>query len=333
MEDEIKKIQLERAKLEGRLASFASAGEYDRDIYGDSVSLENAKAFMKESGNYDNSIAVNDEEWEAEERKSVESRLSDAGSKKQFLNSFTAPKHFFEETSTAKEDFDPMKELRRKKISEKEDQYHSRWRKRKFSPPRIDAFSSEKQDTTTNTTYKDVMLDVLLEKEKREVLMKIEKKQLEEEEKKLEERRMKEKEHKKELKRKKKESRSSEKTDEQVQNNDKEEDGESEWYLEVRKGGEKLLDVTIPRTDCIIAGRDEHCNLRLEHLSCSKRHAKITFLDQHQDPHRNSPHVMDLNSTNCTILNGQELTPGQWYKLSRNDILKFGCSTREYHVK
>jgi pSer/pThr/pTyr-binding forkhead associated (FHA) protein len=42
---------------------------------------------------------------------------------------------------------------------------------------------------------------------------------------------------------------------------------------------------------------------------------------------------MDLNSTNGTFLNEEELTAGQWYKLSEKDIVKFACSTREYHVK
>lgn len=36
-----------------------------------------------------------------------------------------------------------MKETKRKKISEKEDEYRARWRKRKLSPPRIDAFSTD----------------------------------------------------------------------------------------------------------------------------------------------------------------------------------------------
>ena len=42
---------------------------------------------------------------------------------------------------------------------------------------------------------------------------------------------------------------------------------------------------------------------------------------------------MDLNSTNGTFLNKEEITPGQWYKLSDGDVIKFGCSTREYFVK
>jgi hypothetical protein len=58
----------------------------------------------------------------------------------------------------------------------------SYYRKRRLSPPRQDAFSNVKGNSETHTSYKDVMKDTLLEKERHEVLMKIEKKQREERE-------------------------------------------------------------------------------------------------------------------------------------------------------
>lgn len=42
---------------------------------------------------------------------------------------------------------------------------------------------------------------------------------------------------------------------------------------------------------------------------------------------------MDLNSTNGTSLNGKALQPGEWQALKKGDVLKFGCSTRDYVVK
>jgi smad nuclear-interacting protein 1 len=45
------------------------------------------------------------------------------------------------------------------------------------------------------------------------------------------------------------------------------------------------------------------------------------------------PNLMDLKSTNGTKLNGQDVTPGEYYKLSDGDKIKFGESTREFLVR
>lgn len=45
------------------------------------------------------------------------------------------------------------------------------------------------------------------------------------------------------------------------------------------------------------------------------------------------PNVMDLSSTNGTTVNGKALQPGEWQALKKGDVLKFGCSTRDYVVK
>lgn len=69
----------------------------------------------------------------------------------------------------------------------------------------------------------------------------------------------------------------------------------------------------------------ENCDIILAHESCSKKHAKIVFLN-------NIPNLMDLNSTNGTFLNNQQIVPENYYKLSTGDKIKFGCSTRDYVV-
>ena len=42
------------------------------------------------------------------------------------------------------------------------------------------------------------------------------------------------------------------------------------------------------------------------------------------------PYIMDLESTNKTWLNGEELEPARYYELREKDVLKFGESVREY---
>jgi pSer/pThr/pTyr-binding forkhead associated (FHA) protein len=41
---------------------------------------------------------------------------------------------------------------------------------------------------------------------------------------------------------------------------------------------------------------------------------------------------MDLESTNKSFLNGEELEEARYYELREQDVLKFGESTREYVI-
>jgi smad nuclear-interacting protein 1 len=42
------------------------------------------------------------------------------------------------------------------------------------------------------------------------------------------------------------------------------------------------------------------------------------------------PYVIDLGSSNGTMLNGTRVEPQRYYELKAQDCLKFGFSTREY---
>lgn len=42
------------------------------------------------------------------------------------------------------------------------------------------------------------------------------------------------------------------------------------------------------------------------------------------------PYLMDLESTNGTILNGEKIEPARYYELRTKDIINFGHSTRDY---
>jgi smad nuclear-interacting protein 1 len=44
------------------------------------------------------------------------------------------------------------------------------------------------------------------------------------------------------------------------------------------------------------------------------------------------PYIMDLESTNKTFLNGDQIEPARYYELREKDLLKFAFSSREYVI-
>jgi len=74
-------------------------------------------------------------------------------------------------------------------------------------------------------------------------------------------------------------------------------------------------------------GRDRESKLAVDHPSCSKHHATITFKS-----HNGAvvPHITDLGSTNGTKLNGSAIEAHKALPLKGGDTVKFGESTREY---
>ena len=44
------------------------------------------------------------------------------------------------------------------------------------------------------------------------------------------------------------------------------------------------------------------------------------------------PYLMDLESTNKSFLNAEEVEPARYYELREKDVLKFGESQREYVI-
>jgi len=42
------------------------------------------------------------------------------------------------------------------------------------------------------------------------------------------------------------------------------------------------------------------------------------------------PYLLDLESANGTLLNGEHIEAGRYYELLPKDLVQFGASTREY---
>lgn len=74
----------------------------------------------------------------------------------------------------------------------------------------------------------------------------------------------------------------------------------------------------------------------VEHPSCSKQHAVIQFRyvekkNEYGDRDGSvRPYIIDLESANGTIVNGEQMPERRFVELKTGDVLGFGQSTREY---
>ncbi len=111
--------------------------------------------------------------------------------------------------------------------------------------------------------------------------------------------------------------------------------------------------IHVYRQSCFLVGRDAVvADIHVQHPSCSKQHAVLQFRsisrrNQYGDVASEvKPFIIDLDSTNGTYVNGEEVPKSRYYELRVNDgeweevgrvrlpgltpVLKFGTSAREY---
>lgn len=102
------------------------------------------------------------------------------------------------------------------------------------------------------------------------------------------------------------------------------------WFLYPFKGDESLDPIPIYRQSAYLLGKDRHiADIPIDHPSCSKQHAVIQF---RKVKNQISPYLIDLESTNKTKLNGENVDSKRYYQLFEKDVVKFGFSTREYVI-
>jgi len=109
------------------------------------------------------------------------------------------------------------------------------------------------------------------------------------------------------------------------------------WRLYVFKGEEQSDPLLINRQSCYLIGRDRAISdIFVEHPSCSKQHAAIQFRQIKSKDEFGSiktaikPFIIDLESTNSTLVNEEKIPPARYYELQAGDVIKFGLSNREY---
>jgi len=104
----------------------------------------------------------------------------------------------------------------------------------------------------------------------------------------------------------------------------------NQWMLNVVKRNQPVgAPITLDAQSGVpfTVGRDRASNLPIDHPSCSKHHATITF-----KAHNGNivPHITDLGSTNGTKLNDAQIEAHKAIPIIGGDTVKFGGSTREY---
>ncbi|TQS37395.1 hypothetical protein Golomagni_02133 [Golovinomyces magnicellulatus] len=110
-----------------------------------------------------------------------------------------------------------------------------------------------------------------------------------------------------------------------------------EWRLFVFKGSEILETIELFRKTCWLIGREMAVvDVLAEHPSISKQHAVIQFryiekTDQFGlQSGRVRPYIIDLKSSNGTLLNKEAIPKSRYLELRDKDMIQFGYSTREY---
>ncbi|KAI0632144.1 SMAD/FHA domain-containing protein [Trametes polyzona] len=109
------------------------------------------------------------------------------------------------------------------------------------------------------------------------------------------------------------------------------------WRLYVFKGKEQVDLLHIHRQSAYLIGRDRAVvDIAVEHPSCSKQHAVIQYRQVQEKNEFGDvktavkPFVIDLESTNGTIVNDETIPTSRYYELRLGDVIKFGESAREY---
>ncbi|KAG2235892.1 hypothetical protein INT48_008195 [Thamnidium elegans] len=111
----------------------------------------------------------------------------------------------------------------------------------------------------------------------------------------------------------------------------------TKWRLYVFKGDEQIDLLHIHRQSSYLIGRDRVVvDIPVDHPSCSKQHAVIQYRLMTEDADTAKPKkvvkpfIIDLEATNGTFLNGEQIPSTRFVELKAKDVLKFGSSTREY---
>ena len=113
------------------------------------------------------------------------------------------------------------------------------------------------------------------------------------------------------------------------------------YSLEVIKNGVVLEQVALrtagqPNKTFMVLGRQaQSCDVVLQHESISRAHAVVQWAGPEDTPASSEADTLllcDLGSTHGTFVNHKRLEPRRYTKLEVGTIIKFGESTRIYHV-
>ncbi|KAJ1033989.1 hypothetical protein NDA18_000863 [Ustilago nuda] len=111
----------------------------------------------------------------------------------------------------------------------------------------------------------------------------------------------------------------------------------SPWRLYCFKDGKEQQVLHLASQSAYLLGRDRTVvDIPLDHESCSKQHAVLQFrqtitTNEFGDKKKRiQPFLIDLESSNGSYVNENEIPISRYYQLRTGDTLTFGASTREY---
>lgn len=112
----------------------------------------------------------------------------------------------------------------------------------------------------------------------------------------------------------------------------------TKWRVYIFKDGQPYGDpLHLHKQSSYLFGKERKvADIPTDHPSCSKQHAVIQFRVTEKEGADGMmhgavrPYLMDLGSTNGTMLNGERIESERYYELLEKDVLKFGNSSREY---
>jgi smad nuclear-interacting protein 1 len=116
-----------------------------------------------------------------------------------------------------------------------------------------------------------------------------------------------------------------------------------QWRIFVFKGDNVVDTIELYTRSCWLLGRSQQVvDYVLDHPSSSGQHAVIQFRyiqktveDEYgvkKQKGRVKPYIIDLESSNGTGLNGEQIATSRYFELRDKDILTFAGSEREYVV-
>lgn len=111
-----------------------------------------------------------------------------------------------------------------------------------------------------------------------------------------------------------------------------------DYYLFIFKKGSKIpREYKLNHKKFHLIGRDEKLvDLETDDDTCSKQHAVIQFRsrpitdDQGKTTQQVKPYIIDLESSNGTFLNGQEIPTSRFIELQAEDTIRFGDSENDH---
>ena len=98
-------------------------------------------------------------------------------------------------------------------------------------------------------------------------------------------------------------------------------------HLQAFKAGTSIETHMIDRSPYYLLGRSQVCDIQLDHMSISRVHCAIVHHESH------SVYIIDLGSGYGTSVGGEKLPPKQPRKVTEDDEIVIGESSRVYRVK